>query len=328
MGTPNIGGTTTGSVFEDSGAIVTGDLDDIGFNTANNDDTWSISGAASYGTATINPTTGAWTYDLDDNNPVVDALDAGQTLTDTFTVRMVDNGGFGAGQSDTQVITITINGVPCLVRGSMIETEHGLRPINTIRTGDRIVTQDGLKVVRWIGRRKIMADELSANPKLHPVRIMAGALGNGLPRHDLLVSRQHRMLVQSAIAHRMFGSAEVFIPAIKLTELPGIYLDQTIETVEYFHLLFDRHEVIFAEGAPTESLFTGPEALNAISEDARDEICTLFPEITKLDYAPETARYVPSGPLQKQLIARHLKNNKPLLCPAGQTCAGSLNVAH
>lgn len=319
MGTPTIGGTTTGSVFEDSGALVTGDLDDVGTLTTNGDDTWSISSGASYGTATINPTTGAWTYDLDDSNPVVDALDAGETLTDTFIVRMVDNAGAGAGQSDTQVITITINGVPCLTVGSMIETEFGLRPIEEIKPGDRIMTQDGLKEVRWIGRRAILADELRTQPKLYPVRIMAGALGNNLPRKDLLVSRQHRMVVDSTIAQRMFGNAEVLVPAIKLTELPGIYCDETVEEVEYFHLLFDQHEVIYAEGAPTESLFTGPEALNAISAAAREEIYMLFPEITQLDYAPETACYVPPGRMQKQLIARHLKNSKPLLCGLPKT---------
>lgn len=317
MGSPTIGGDTTGSVFEDSGAIVSGDLDDIGTWSGNTDDTYTITSGGSYGFASINPSTGAWTYDLDDSNPVVDALDAGETLTDTFVVRMVDNSGSGAGQSDTQVITITIHGVPCLARGSMIETEHGRRPVDAIKPGDRVMTRDGLKVVRWIGHRTVEAAELAANPKLRPVRIVAGAMGNGLPQRDLLVSRQHRMLVTSNIAQRMFGSLEVLVPAVKLTALPGIFIDEAVETVEYFHLLFDHHEVIYAEGAPTESLFTGPEALKAISDAAREEICTLFPEISELDYTPEPARYIPPGKLQKQLVERHLKNNKPLLCTVG-----------
>ena len=155
--------------------------------------------------------------------------------------------------------------------------------------------------------------DLRANPKRLPVCILAGALGEGLPSRDLLVSRQHRMLVNSKIALRMFNSPEVLIPAIKLTALPGIFVDETIEEVEYFHLLFDRHEVIFAEGAPTESLFTGPEALKSLSAAARREIFDIFPELENTTHSPDPARLIPQGRQQAQLVARHLKNDKPLL---------------
>ena len=315
MGTPTIGGDTTGAVLEDSGAIISGNLDDIGTLTGDTDDIWSISSGAGYGTASINPTTGVWTYDLNDSNPFVDALDAGETLIDSFTVRMVDTSGIGNGQSDTQVVTITITGVPCLAHGSMIETGQGPCPINAIRPGDWVVTQNGLKEVRWIGQRYVTSDEMAANPRLCPIRILADALGNGLPERDLLVSRQHRMMVDSKIAARMFGSSEVLVPAIRLTEIPGVFIDEDIETVEYFHLLFDQHEIIYAEGAPTESLFTGPEALKAISDEAREEILTLVPEVAEQDYAPEPARFIPPARLLKQFVARHLKNSKPLLHP-------------
>jgi hypothetical protein len=142
---------------------------------------------------------------------------------------------------------------------------------------------------------------------------MPGALGNGLPIRDLLVSRQHRMLIQSKIAERMFGTAEVLISAIKLTKLPGIFVEEGLQEVEYYHLLFDQHEVIYAQGAPTESLFTGPEALKAISPEARKEILMIFPEIAEENYEPSPARFIPEGKLQKALIARHLKNNKPCM---------------
>ena len=206
------------------------------------------------------------------------------------------------------------SGVPCFTRDTQIRTNDGLAPIQDLRTGDLIPTMEhGLQPIRWIGRRSFEADALRANPRLCPVRILAGALGEGLPHRDLLVSRQHRMLVRSRIAKRMFGASEVLIPAIKLTALPGIFVDDTVPAIEYFHLLFDRHQVIFAEYAPTESLFTGPEALRSLSQAAKDEIFEIFPELSGGNGAGDPACFIPSGPQQARLVTRHLKNRKPLL---------------
>jgi len=205
-------------------------------------------------------------------------------------------------------------GFPCFTRDTRILSQNGSVAIQSLRTGDLIPTiGNGLQRIRWIGSRRFDLAQLRENPKLFPVRITVGALGGGLPSRDLLVSRQHSMMVQSKIANRMFGSSEVLIPAIKLTALPGIYVDESVKSVEYFHLLFDRHEVIFAEDAPTESLFTGPQALASLSAAAKEEIFSIFPELSELNYTADPARFVPQGKQQKQLVARHLKNNKPLL---------------
>jgi hypothetical protein len=203
--------------------------------------------------------------------------------------------------------------VTCFSKGTLIETAHGPIAIEDIRVGDLVRTANGPKPVRWIGSSPVALDQLLGNPKLYPIRIVAGALGDGLPKRDLLVSRQHRMLVRSPIARRMFGTTEVLVHAIKLTQLPGIFVDQSMNRVTYYHMLFDDHQVIYAEGAPSESLYTGPEALKAISDAARDEVMTLFPELADQDYTPEFATFSPDGKRQKQLVARHLKNRKPLL---------------
>jgi hypothetical protein len=202
----------------------------------------------------------------------------------------------------------------CFAKGTLIKTRHGEVAVEDLAVGDKVYTSDGrLESIRWTAGRKIEAAMLAANPKLRPVCITVGALGNGLPKRRLVVSRQHRMLVSSKIAMRMFGIKDVLIPAIKLTELPGIYVDEDVPEVEYFHLLFDKHEVIFAEDTPTESLYTGPEALKALSSEAREEILTLFPELADRDYSPEPAEFLPAGNKQKELVARHLKNAKLLL---------------
>ncbi|MEO1109600.1 MAG: Hint domain-containing protein [Pseudomonadota bacterium] len=205
-------------------------------------------------------------------------------------------------------------GFPCFTRDTLIATDCGFCPIQNITAGDRVQTVGlGPQTVRWAGRRAFTTRDLEQDPKLRPVRIVASALGQGMPNRDLLVSRQHRMLVQSKIAQRMFGAPEVLIPAIKLTSVPGIYVDHEVQSVEYFHLLFDRHEVIYAEGAPTESLYTGPEALKSLSISARREIFKIFPELADHDHSPDPARLIPRGKLQTRLVSRHLKNNKPLL---------------
>ncbi len=205
-------------------------------------------------------------------------------------------------------------GVPCFTRGSRIQTPNGVVPIQALRCGALVRTEgEGNRPVRWIGRRRFGAGALQDNPRMRPVRIMAGALGAGLPRRDLLVSRQHRMLVQSRIAWRMFGQDQVLIPAITLTALPGIFIDSEVTSVEYFHLLFDRHQIIFAEDAPTESLFTGPEALRSVGAAARTEILSIFPELAQPEHLPDLARFVPKKRQQSRLIARHRQNCKPLL---------------
>ncbi|WP_282181605.1 Hint domain-containing protein [Aliiroseovarius marinus] len=203
--------------------------------------------------------------------------------------------------------------VTCFTAGTLIETPCGPVAIERMCAGELVLTADGVKAVRWIGQSPVSRMQLAANPKLFPIRITAGALGVGLPKRDLLVSRQHRMLVQSPIARRMFGTSDVLVHAIKLTALPGIYVDQSVAEVTYYHMLFDDHQVVYAEGAPSESLYTGPEALKAISDEARDEVLALFPELADRDYTPEFATFAPDGKRQKKLVARHLKNGKPLL---------------
>jgi hypothetical protein len=225
----------------------------------------------------------------------------------SITELTVDNNSYGALIDDISIIV-------CLTQGAMIATPKGERAIETLRVGDIVTTQNGPKTLRWIGQRTVTATDLALNDKLRPVRISAGAMGQGLPDRDMLVSRQHRMQTASPIAARMFASSQVLISAIRLTALPGIYVDMVADHVSYFHLLFDAHEIIFANGAPTESLFTGPQVLNAISTEARQEIMALFPELSCDDRAhPAPACLIPTGRQQRTLMDRHIKNNKPVL---------------
>jgi hypothetical protein len=138
-----------------------------------------------------------------------------------------------------------------------------------------------------------MADNLNANVKLRPVLIRADALGRGVPARDRRVSRQHRIIVSSVIAQRMFGVSDVLVSAIRLTNLLGIDVDTTALPITYFLLLFDKHEVICADGAQTESLLAGPAAMETLSHEARHEILTLFPELSQ-GPTPASAVHIPA----------------------------------
>jgi hypothetical protein len=197
--------------------------------------------------------------------------------------------------------------VPCFVAGTRLATPEGWRAIETLAVGDPVMTQDhGFQAIRWIG-----CTTRRAAGALVPVRIRKGALGHGLPDRDLLVSPQHRMLLRSRIAERMIGTREVLVPAKKLLGLPGIALATDLPEVTYLHLLFDQHEIVFAEGAPTESLLPGPQAIGALGPAAEAELRSLFPDLEAMGVLP--ARPIPRGSQQRRLVARHGNAGKPLL---------------
>ncbi|EBA05042.1 Hemolysin-type calcium-binding protein [Rhodobacteraceae bacterium HTCC2150] len=315
MGVPSIDGDITGAVTEDSGIIITGDLDDVGFLAGNTDDTFSITSGASYGTATIDPTTGTWTYDLDDANSIVNDLGFGDSLEDMFTVFMLDSNG----QSDSQVVTITISGVPCFSAGTMIETNRGQVLVENLSAGDMVRTMDaGFQPIQWVGTKHLDNAGLSKKPKLRPVRIKDGALGNGLPRVELRVSPQHRVLIDSPIAKDLFGETQVLVPAFKLAGLPGISICDFQDHVTYCHILLKDHHVIFSNGAPTESMFIGNEAIKGLARDARAELLELFPEIVNGTATPEPARLFVKQNKQVQTLKNTLQEHDEMpLCETG-----------
>ena len=198
--------------------------------------------------------------------------------------------------------------VTCFAMGTMIDTVAGPRAVEALQPGDLVLTRDhGAQVLRWQGGTHVSREGLEMRPNLRPILIRKGALGAGSPDRDLVVSPQHRILVRSRIAHRLFRDAEILVAAKHLAGLPGIEVIVPSEGVSYFHLLFDRHEIVLSNGAWSESLYTGPQALTSVSDAARREILTLFPELAQgIPAAP--ARRLLTGREAKQLAERQLRN--------------------
>ncbi len=163
------------------------------------------------------------------------------------------------------------NVIICFTEGTRIATPRGVREIEDLAIGDLVVTRDhGLQPVRWVGKRTV-----PAIGSLAPIRFDTGVLGNERP---LYVSPQHRMLVQGPEASLLFGESEVLATAKHLVNGGSIAQAQGGE-VTYVHILFDQHEVIYAEGSASESFFPGGTGLDAVEEAAREELFSLFPEL-------------------------------------------------
>ena len=165
----------------------------------------------------------------------------------------------------------TWNYVTCFVRGTKIETASGPVAVEHLNKGDLIRTVDnGLQPLRWIGQRAVPAENAFA-----PILIRKGALGN---TEDLRVSPQHRILLSGWRAEIHLGMPEVLVPAKSLINGETI-LREIGGEVEYFHIMFDCHELVYAAGIESESFHPGETGWNALTDASREEILTLFPEL-------------------------------------------------
>lgn len=222
-------------------------------------------------------------------------LNTGQTITlnadgtvtivadaDIETVNFSYTVATGVGNSQiTDTAFVTIDVVPCFVAGTLIRTRRGEVPVEKLRPGDMVHTRDeGLQPLRWIGRRRVEAEG-----HLAPVRIAQNTFGE----HDtVLVSPQHRVLVQTSQAELLFGSSEVLIAASHLID--GRAIRQiTGGMVEYVHLLFDSHQVVWSNGLMSESFLPGPQTTGSFEADALAELKAIFPDldpVTGAGYGP------------------------------------------
>jgi Ca2+-binding RTX toxin-like protein len=171
--------------------------------------------------------------------------------------------------------------VPCFTPGTRIETIDGLVAIEHLRAGDMVLTRDnGYQPVRWIGQTEVDAERLKSDPTLQPILIRRGALGRDTPDRDMLVSRQHRMLITGTRSELLFGEGEVLVRARHLVALPDVF-EAIVPSVTYLHLMFDRHEVVMGDGAWTESFQPGDLSLGGIDADQRAELLALFPQLAQ-----------------------------------------------
>lgn len=236
--------------------------------------------------------------DLDGGTVTVIGGEGGETLGDTLdltglvnkdgtsiNVTNADDAGGGLSGTatlyDGTVITFSeIETIICFTSGTRMLTPFGERRIETLKPGDLVVTLDnGAQPIRWIGTKTVRA-----TGDLAPIRFEAGAIGNDT---QLLVSPQHRMLSEGYAAQLHFGEDAVLAPALSLVDNDLVTVHYG-GMVTYVHMLFDHHEIVFANGAASESFHPGAYGLESIADPARDELFRLFPTLraNPADYGP------------------------------------------
>ena len=199
------------------------------------------------------------------------------------------------GKGDDKLVTETnvpgasnFETIVCFAAGTLIKTDKGAIPVETLQTGDMVVTLDhGLQPVRWVGSTRI-----AGRGNVAPIRIAAGTLGNS---RDLLVSPQHRILVKGWRVELVTGETEALVAAKHLVNGTTIRQVET-DQVTYVHVMFDTHEIIFSEGVPSESFHPGDVGMGSFSNDTRQEILSLFPALqaSLASYGP-SARHSVKG---------------------------------
>jgi len=183
---------------------------------------------------------------------------------------------------------------PCFAAGTRIRTASGApRRVEALAVGDEIALFSGATApVIWIGRRTL---DLRRHPRpeaVQPVLITAGALADGLPCRDLLVSPDHAVYLDGHL-----------IPAKAL--LNGFSIRQlTRKQIAYYHIELAAHAVLFAEDAPAESyLETGNRAAFENSGPAT----VLHPDFAQtLRETKGCAPFAESGPVVEAVRQRIL----------------------
>lgn len=211
------------------------------------------SGGVFFGTLDVDQTTGqmTWSFTLGDVQQY-----AGQNYDVYFVGKYADQ------NSDSDLLKLVIT---CFVDGTLIATPNGETAVESLSIGDLVQTTDGRQVpVKWVGRKRIH-NHILLSEKTAPVRIAAGALGNGMPHADLYLSADHGLIMDGMVVN---AGALVNGTSIRFTTL-----QEMPKEFSYWHIETDGHDEILANGAPAETFV---DYIGRRSFDNHDEYLALY----------------------------------------------------
>ncbi len=163
----------------------------------------------------------------------------------------------------------------CFCAGTRIRTPKGEVAVETLQAGDLVETVDnGAQPVRWIGATRVSMAAILAAPERGPIRIAAGTFGATRP---LLVSPHHRVQVTGWRSAALtvgpaLAAASDLVDGARVARMPPA-------AVTYWHLMFDRHELVWSDGAISESLHPAEAAKTPTLARQMAELRQLFPWI-------------------------------------------------
>ena len=185
--------------------------------------------------------------------------------------------------------------VACFAAGTGIATPRGEVAVEQLRIGTTLRTASGATaVVKWIGRQTI-DPRFGPADRLHPVRIAAGALGDGLPHSALTVTADHALLVDGVLCQ-----AGALINGTTITRAP------MAEPFTVYHVETEAHDILLANGAHAESFIdnAGRRAFDNFAEfDA------LYGDVAEMEELP-----YPRAVSRRQIPAR-LRDQAPPKSP-------------
>jgi len=196
-------------------------------------------------------------------------------------------------------------GVPCFADGTLIRTPKGDVPVEALKPGDLVETyENGFQPILWAGQRSLNAKELAANPQHRPICIPAGVLGNYAP---LFVSPLHGMFLEPE--HCGF---EALARAKHLAEAPGpVRVANGKKRVTYHHIMLGSHQLLFANGALTESFYPGDFALEMYPALEIQKIKKIIPDLGKRPikscYGPTVRKFLKRKDVLKNVALRARK---------------------
>jgi hypothetical protein len=134
----------------------------------------------------------------------------------------------------------------CFAANTRILTPDGDVPVQNLAPGDEVLTlrgsSDAVMRIIWAGRRSIDLWRHPRPDKVMPIRFIAGALGIGLPEHDLLLSPDHCLFIGGHL-----------IEAKILVNGATVIQDESFRHITYHHIELEQHDVVLAEGVPVET---------------------------------------------------------------------------
>jgi hypothetical protein len=97
---------------------------------------------------------------------------------------------------------------------------------------------------------------------------------------DLIVSQHHRMFLYQRKRKAGVATAELLVQAKHLVDGERVFIREG-GFVDYFSLVFDRHEIIYAEGVPAESLMVNDATLNRLPPELSEDVKRRFPGLSQ-----------------------------------------------